>query len=107
MFSNQKYFDDQHFPRGFNRSGYFTIKESELMVNCGRTMKGLFEGKLIAQNEEQMKFVDEINGRRELQSDYALCWAKYLRKINNQDVLYNLCTTSRNSTVDDYVETDD
>lgn len=106
MFSGQKFFDDLNFPRGFGRSGFFTIKEAELMENSGRTMKGLFEGILVAQNEDQKKFIDEVNGRLELESKYALCWVKYLQKINNKDVLYNLCSTFRNGAAEDYTETE-
>ncbi len=95
MFSGQKFFDDKHFPRGFSRSGYFTIKEAQLLETCGHTMQSLFEGKIAPQDEEQQKFVDEINGRRAAESDYAICWLKYLQKINHKHVVYNLCSTSR------------
>ena len=81
MFSNQKFFDDTHFPRGFARSGYFTIKEAQLLESCGRTMKALFEGSMSPQDQEQQNFVEEINGRRAVESVNALCWLKYLEKI--------------------------
>ena len=103
MFSNQKFFDDKHFPRGFARSGYFTIKEAQLLESCGRTMKALFEGSSAPQDEEQQKFVDEILGRRAVESGYAQCWLKYLQKINHKHVVYNLCSTSR-ATSDDLSE---
>ena len=97
MFSNQKFFDDKHFPRGFARSGYFTIKEAQLLENCGRTMKALFEGLTLPQTEEEQQFVDEINGRRAVESTYASCWLKYLNKINHKHVVFNLCSTSRST----------
>lgn len=103
MFSNQKFFDDKHFPRGFARSGYFTIKEAQLLETCGRTMKSLFEGTTQPQDEEQQKFVDEINGRRAIESQYAQCWLKYLEKINHKHTVYNLCSTSR-AAGEDYSE---
>ncbi|MCP4882345.1 MAG: DUF413 domain-containing protein [Flavobacteriales bacterium] len=103
MFSGQKFFDDRHFPRGFSRSGYFTIKEAQLLETCGHTMKALFEGTKMPADEVQQKFVDEINGRRAAESEYAVCWLKYLQKINHKHVVYNLCSTSRNSG-EDYSE---
>ncbi len=95
MFSHQSFFDSKHFPRGFARSGYFTIKESQLLESCGRTMKALFDGSQAPANEEEQKFVDEVLGRRAAESAYALCWLKYLQKINHKHVVYNLCSTSR------------
>lgn len=106
MFSGRKFFDDLNFPRGFGRSGFFTIKEAEIMENAGRTMKDLFDGILPAQNEDQKKFIDEVNGRVELESECARCWVKYLKKINHKDVLYNLCSTSRNGAAEEYTETE-
>ncbi|WP_325894902.1 DUF413 domain-containing protein [Grimontia sp. NTOU-MAR1] len=104
MFSGQKFFDDRHFPKGFARSGYFTIKEAQLLETSGRTMKALFEGAMVPQDEEQQKFVDEVNGRRAAESSYALCWLKYLKEINHKHVVYNLCSTSRGGAVEDYSE---
>ncbi|AMG29076.1 DUF413 domain-containing protein [Grimontia hollisae] len=102
MFSGQKFFDDKHFPKGFARSGYFTIKEAQLLESCGRTMKALFDGTMVPQDEEQQKFVDEVKGRRAAESSYALCWLKYLKEINHKHVVYNLCSTSRSSASEDY-----
>ncbi|MGL4734976.1 MAG: DUF413 domain-containing protein [Enterovibrio sp.] len=95
MFSGQKFFDDKHFPKGFARSGYFTIKEAQLLESCGRTMKALYEETMQPQNEEQQRFVDETKGRRAIESSHALCWFKYLEKINHKHTVYNLCSTSR------------
>lgn len=103
MFSGQKFFDDKHFPRGFSRSGYFTIKEAQLLETCGHTMRALFEGKQTPQDEVQQKFVDEVHGRRAAESEYAVCWLKYLQKINHKHVVYNLCSTSR-ANGEDYSE---
>ncbi|MCC4800892.1 DUF413 domain-containing protein [Enterovibrio norvegicus] len=104
MFSGQRFFDDKHFPKGFARSGYFTIKDAQLLETCGRTMKALFEGTMVPQDEEQQKFVDEVNGRRAAESQYSICWLKYLKEINHKHVVYNLCSTSRGGAAEDYSE---
>ncbi|RXJ74449.1 hypothetical protein CS022_02285 [Veronia nyctiphanis] len=100
MFSGQKFFDDRHFPKGFTRSGCFTIKEAQLLESCGRTMKALFEGVQEPANEDEQKFIDEVNGRRAAESDYGKCWLKYLKEINHKHVRYNLCSTSRRNSED-------
>ncbi|WP_434361396.1 DUF413 domain-containing protein [Parasalinivibrio latis] len=105
MFSGQKFFDDKHFPKGFSRSGRFTIKEAQILESCGRTMKALFEGTKEPATEEESHFIEEIHGRRPLSSDYGKTWMKYLHEINHKHVVYNLCETNRASSTD-YVEAD-
>lgn len=105
MLSGQRFFDDKHFPKGFARSGYFTIREAQLLENAGRTMKALFEGTKVPATEEEQRFLDEVQGRRAVESDYGKCWIKYLNEINHKHVVYNLCTTSRNG-ASDYSEAD-
>ena len=58
---------------------------------------------MVPQDEEQQKFVDEVNGRRAAESQYALCWLKYLKRSTGKHVVYNLCSTSRNG-AEDYSE---
>ena len=42
MRSEGKFYDDKNFPRGFNRSGVFTISEASVLENYGRSMRALF-----------------------------------------------------------------
>ncbi|GAB3522697.1 MaoP family protein [Photobacterium alginatilyticum] len=95
MRSEGKFYDDKNFPRGFNRSGVFTISEAALLLDYGRTMKGLTEGTLEAISEPERQFLAEIQGQLEVQSDFAKCWLKYTSKTTQKVRSYTLCVSQR------------
>ncbi|KLV04055.1 hypothetical protein ABT56_15645 [Photobacterium aquae] len=95
MRSVGKFYDDKNFPRGFNRSGVFTVNEAQLLENYGRTMRGLAEGSLSPETPAEQEFVAEVKGDTELQSNYAKCWMKYIHKTSNKVRSYTLCVSQR------------
>ncbi|PSW04372.1 DUF413 domain-containing protein [Photobacterium lipolyticum] len=105
MRSEGKFYDDKNFPRGFNRSGDFTINEADTLENFGRTMKALYEGQITPVEESEVNFIKEITGQQEVTSHYARCWVKYLNKTQNKSITYTLCNTQRNSN-ESYGESD-
>lgn len=92
-FSSEKSFNNyRKFPRGLRRSGYFTIKESTVLEECGEAMRDLYEGKRKAKTDEEKTFVKQIALIRKQIEDRAetidvsvvedfktRCWAKYLK----------------------------
>ncbi|WP_299018055.1 DUF413 domain-containing protein [uncultured Photobacterium sp.] len=104
MRSEGKFYDDKNFPRGFNRSGVFTISEAMLLENYGRTMNGLASGILEPVSESEHQFVAEIRGQLDVRSDFAKCWMKYLNKISGKVRTYTLCVSQRRfaSNYEDY-----
>lgn len=75
------FFDDLHFPRGFNRSGEFTINESKLLNDYGDTMKRLAEGTLEPINEEEKRFIRCANGEQEATTIVEKTWRRYKQII--------------------------
>jgi uncharacterized protein YifE (UPF0438 family) len=92
-FNSDKHFNNyQKFPRGLRRSGYFTIKESTVLEECGQAMSELYEGKRKPKTPEEKTFVAQIALIRkqiedrvetinvEVVEDFnTRCWAKYLK----------------------------
>ncbi|ARR51182.1 DUF413 domain-containing protein [Photobacterium damselae subsp. damselae] len=105
MRSEGKFYDDKNFPRGFNRSGVFTISEATVLENYGRTMRGLFEGTLLPVDESELQFVAEVKGQQEAISDFGKCWLKYLNQTNHKVRSYTLCVSQRSK--GSYGEDDD
>ncbi len=105
MRSEGTFYDDKNFPRGFSRSGDFTISEAILLENYGRTMKALYERQIDPVEESEVRFVNEITGRQEVTSNYARCWIKYMNKTQTKSMTYTLCNTQRNSN-DSYSDSD-
>ena len=95
MRSNGKFYDDKHFPRGFNRSGVFTINEATILENYGRTMSGLQNGTLTPIDDSESQFLAEIRGEREALSEQGKCWRKYLTQTGNKVRSYTLCVSQR------------
>lgn len=79
--SNKPYYDDLNFPRGFSRSGEFSIAESMLLNDYGDTLKSLHDGHLMPENEEEKRFVAVVNRMEEAVSDLEKTWIKYLKSV--------------------------
>lgn len=99
-FESEKHFNNySKFPRGLRRSGYFTIKESTVLEECGQAMTELHEGKRKPKGPEEKTFVTEIKkideqikaGVEKIDVDViddfnTKCYAKYLRVMYTEKV---------------------
>lgn len=81
------FFDDLHFPRGFNRSGEFTINESKLLNDYGHTMKRLAEGVLEPINEAEKRFIRCVSGEQEPTTLAEKTWCRYKQIIAPKTVV--------------------
>lgn len=75
-----RFFDDTHFPRGFARSGHFTMKESDLLEQYGRRLKALAEGTQAPVTPQEEQFVSMARGERPAESVLEHAWTKYIAK---------------------------
>ncbi len=92
-FESEKHFNNYlKFPRGLRRSGYFTIKESSVLEECGQAMSELYNGSRKPKDAAEKTFVSQIalikkqiaDGVDVINVDVVedfntKCWAKYLR----------------------------
>jgi len=81
---NRPFYDDRHFPMGFNRSGDFTIPESKLLTEYGLTLQQLTEGSLPAESEDESHFVQVFSGQAEPLNAIEKVWLKYLKVTSPQ-----------------------
>ncbi|WP_372760982.1 DUF413 domain-containing protein [Pseudoalteromonas sp.] len=77
--SQRQFFDDQNFPRGFSRSGNFTLLEASILEQHGVVLKGLHNKTLAPQNEQQQQFVAVVSGAQEPTNAIERAWVKYLK----------------------------
>jgi uncharacterized protein YifE (UPF0438 family) len=75
--STDKFYDDAHFPRGFRKSGDFTIAEDELLSNIGKRLLALEKGLLLPENEVEEQFVKMCKSNTQGQTKIELLWQKY------------------------------
>ncbi|NAX46063.1 DUF413 domain-containing protein [Photobacterium halotolerans] len=102
-----KFYDDKHFPRGFNRSGVFTVGEASILESYGRTMRGIHDGLLKPETPEEEQFFAEITGQQEISSDFAKCWVKYLKQTSTKTRSYTLCNSPRKSSASSFDDDSD
>ena len=75
------FYDDAHFPRGFSKSGNFTIAESELLTQVGKRLFMLEQGLSNPENSVEEQFVQfckaQFEGELEGQNRVEILWQKY------------------------------
>lgn len=80
--SNKRFFDDEHFPYGFDRSGEFTSSQAQLLTSHGRAYKALAIGAQNPVTQEEEAFVEFCRGLKEAESLHEKTWKKYMETCN-------------------------
>jgi uncharacterized protein YifE (UPF0438 family) len=75
----KRFYDNLTFPRGFAKSGHFTLAEEEILVLFGDTMSGLESGQLIPENNEELHFVKVLKQPNKAKSRLERAWLKYIK----------------------------
>lgn len=71
------FYDDVNFPRGFNKSGDFTIVEAEILTSIGRRLRMLEQEICTPANEIEKQFSQMCREQSEGQNKIELLWQKY------------------------------
>ncbi|MFY8327707.1 DUF413 domain-containing protein [Pseudoalteromonas sp. ZZD1] len=95
--SQRQFYDDQNFPRGFSRSGNFTLLEASILEQHGVVLKGLYNKTLEPQNEIQKQFIAVINGNLEPHNAIERAWLKYLKLTTCKTKFHTLFGRSKMS----------
>ncbi len=102
----KRFYDDKAFPRGFAKSGNFTLLEEELLIYYGDTMLGLESGKLLPENGEEEHFMEVLADPEKAASKLEKAWLKYIKHARGRKHFHTL--NSRKSSVEQsLVELDD
>ena len=78
------FYDDANFPRGFSKSGDFTIAEADALHQYGHAMNALQNGKRKPATDEEKVFVAVCLGKQAPTSTAERAWIKYQEKLNNK-----------------------
>nr|WP_086938554.1 DUF413 domain-containing protein [Thaumasiovibrio occultus] len=89
------FIDNKSFPRGFGKSGNFTIAESRQLEVYGNVMRLLTEGSYLPADDEEVAFLDQIQGNAPLTSPLARVWLKYQALTTQRRRTYTLCSSPR------------
>ncbi|MUK26979.1 DUF413 domain-containing protein [Aliivibrio fischeri] len=75
-----RFYDDNNFPNGFIYQG-FSVEEAAILDNYGLTMKGLLDGSLIPESDEEKSFLVGVKNEDKSISLFVQCWLKYYDKL--------------------------
>lgn len=82
--SERTFYDAEHFPNGFAREGIFSLKESDILSECGHVIKQLSTGAQQPTNSDQEQMLTFLQGMKEAEDIIEKAWQKYQNHINKQ-----------------------
>ncbi|MDA0149009.1 MULTISPECIES: DUF413 domain-containing protein [Vibrio] len=100
----KRFYDNTKFPRGFAKSGDFTLAEEELLTLYGDTMLGLETGELSPTNSEEKHFVKVIENPGKAKTKLERTWLKYVQLARGRKRFHTLNGRNKPETSDDYSE---
>ena len=107
--AKRRFFYDRNFPKGFTRSGRFTLAEGNPLEKHGASMQELEDGIRQPVNEEEQRFLQVCKGEAEAASVYEKTWMKYKQRIQEKRKFHTVFGKKRIADGSDdfsYVETD-
>jgi len=75
----KRFYDTKKFPRGFAKSGDFTLSEEDILTLYGETLSGLEAGTLQPENAEEQQFLKVLENPELAASKIEKAWLKYVR----------------------------
>jgi uncharacterized protein YifE (UPF0438 family) len=73
------FYDDTHFPRGFKKSGEFSISESDILTTLGKRLFMLENKLCLPENIIEEQFIKTLQSEELPQTNVELVWKKYKR----------------------------
>ncbi|MEF1289587.1 DUF413 domain-containing protein [Vibrio sp. M260118] len=86
----KRFYDNTKFPRGFAKSGDFTLAEEEILTLYGDTMLGLESGELLPENSEEKHFVKVLVHPGKAKSKLERVWLKYVQLARGRKRFHTL-----------------
>lgn len=95
----RRFYDDKAFPRGFGKSGNFTIIEDDILSSYGQTLLALELGDLTPINAEEKHFLKVIKNPGKAKSKLEQTWLKYISLARGKKTFYTLNSGCKRSNV--------
>ena len=86
----KRFFDNKAFPRGFGKSGNFTVIEDELLSMYGQTLLALELGELGPENAEEKHFLKMLHNPGKAKSKIEQTWLKYIKLSRGRRMFHTL-----------------
>lgn len=96
------FYDPIKFPRGFAKSGNFTLAEEQLLLRYGKTMHQLANEEILPENAEEEHFVNSLINPELINSKIEKVWFKYLQLTQSRKRFHTLNGKRQTECADDY-----
>ncbi|KJY81983.1 hypothetical protein TW81_16680 [Vibrio galatheae] len=101
----KRFYDNTKFPRGFAKSGDFTLAEEEILIFYGETMLGLETGQLDPENAEEKHFLKVLDNPVKAKSKLERTWLKYAQLARGRKRFHTLNGRSKpDASSEDFTE---
>ncbi|AQS39430.1 hypothetical protein Sps_04329 [Shewanella psychrophila] len=101
-FGQKSFIDDVNFPRGFRKSGDFTLLEAETLSLYGDTMGALESGVLEPLTLEENNFVKMLKHPHKAKTKLELVWMKYIKLSREPRRFHSLNSSSHKRPIEDF-----
>ncbi|MCJ2377191.1 DUF413 domain-containing protein [Vibrio sp. ZSDZ34] len=91
----KRFFDIVKFPRGFAKSGDFTLLEEQILITFGETMLALENGEIVADNADEKHFVKVLKHPGKAKTKLEHVWLKYIRLARGRKSFHTLNSRSK------------
>lgn len=95
----KRFYDNVKFPRGFAKSGDFTLSEENLLVTYGDTMLSLEIGVIAPDNIEERHFLKVLSQPNKAKTKLEQVWLKYIRLARGRRNFHTLNGRSKHSNI--------
>ena len=100
--TNRKFFDDEHFPYGFDRSGEFTCRQAQLLIERGYAYQELAAGRREPVTMLEKDFVRYCQGDKPAATEDEVTWGRYISLIRQIRRYYGVGLSALGSDQDDF-----
>ncbi|NLS11906.1 DUF413 domain-containing protein [Vibrio sp. SM6] len=102
----RRFYDNTKFPRGFAKSGDFTLAEEEILTIYGDTFVSLESGELAPANEEEKHFIEVLDNPELANSKHERTWLKYVRLARGRKRFHTLNGRNKSEGGEDFADED-
>ena len=100
----KRFYDNLKFPRGFAKSGHFTLAEEEMLLLFGDTMIGLESGQLAPETNDEVRFIKVLNQPAKARSRLERVWLKYIKLARGRRRVHTLTGKGKSKGTDIFEE---
>ncbi|PMH40875.1 hypothetical protein BCU68_16015 [Vibrio sp. 10N.286.49.B3] len=86
----KRFYDNTKFPRGFAKSGDFTLAEEEILMLYGDTMFALEMHDISPENAEEKHFLKVLNAPHKAKTKLERVWLKYIQLARGRKAFHTL-----------------